>query len=71
MAREAFPELLQLPKRKRLELAERLWLSVADEAKMPVPEEHKRILNQRLASYKSGKSKPISHEELMRRVRAA
>ncbi len=71
MSPEAFTDLLQLPKRKRLEIAERLWLSVADEAKMAVPEEHKRILNQRLASYKSGKSKPISHEELMRRVRSA
>lgn len=64
-------ELLKLPKRARLALAERLWLSVADENDLDVPAEHKAILNARLASYKSGKSKPISHEELMRRVRAA
>jgi putative addiction module component (TIGR02574 family) len=70
MSPETFQGLLQLPKRKRLEIAERLWLSVADEAKMGVPEEHKRILNQRLSGYKSGKSKPISHEDLMRRVRS-
>lgn len=30
-------DLLRLPKRKRLEIAERLWLSAADEAAMPVP----------------------------------
>ncbi len=71
MAREALPDLLQLPKRKRLEIAERLWLSVADESKITVPAEHKRILTQRLESYRSGKSKPISHEELMKRVRSA
>lgn len=60
--------LLQLPKRKRLEIAESLWLSVADEKKMPVPAPHKRIIDARLAAYRSGKSKPISHDELMRRL---
>jgi putative addiction module component (TIGR02574 family) len=38
---------------------------------MPVPEAHKRLLRQRLADYKSGKIKAISHEELMKRVRAS
>jgi len=64
-------DLLHLPKRERLEIAERLWLSVADEATMPVPASHKRVLKKRLADYKSGASKPIPHEELMRRVRSA
>jgi putative addiction module component (TIGR02574 family) len=65
------PEIFQLPQRKRLELAERLWLSVADEASMPVPESHKRILRKRMADYKAGRIKAISHAELMRRVRAS
>jgi putative addiction module component (TIGR02574 family) len=65
------PRLLKLPKKKRLELAERLWLSVADETSMPVPESHKRILRQRLADFKAGRIKTISHDELMRRVRAS
>lgn len=64
-------DLLHLPKRERLEIAERLWLSVADEAAMPVPATHKRVIKKRLADYKSGASQPISHEELMRRVRSA
>ncbi len=64
-------ELLHLPKRERLEIAERLWLSVADEATMPVPASHKRILKKRLTDYKSGVSQPIPHDELMRRVRSA
>ena len=63
--------LLRLPKRKRLEIAESLWLSVADEEKMPVPESHKKVLDVRLADYRSKKSKPVSHEELMRRLRAS
>jgi putative addiction module component (TIGR02574 family) len=71
MATTTMTGLLRLPRRKRMEIAERLWLSVADEASLPVPEEHKRILNQRLADYKSGKTIPITHAELMRRVRAS
>jgi putative addiction module component (TIGR02574 family) len=72
MATVAFaPEIFHLPQRKRLELAERLWLSVADESSMPVPESHKRILRKRIADYKAGRIKAISHAELMRRVRAA
>ena len=64
------PALLQLPKRQRLEIAERLWLSIADESSLPVSATHKRILTQRLANYRSGRSIPIPHAELMRRVRA-
>jgi putative addiction module component (TIGR02574 family) len=65
------PKIFRLPKKKRLELAERLWLSVADESSMPVPEPHKRILKQRLADFKAGHIKTISHDELMRRVRVS
>ena len=64
------PNLLRLPKRRRLEIAERLWLSVADEEKMPVPAAHRATLQARLASYRAGKSRPIPHAELMRRLRA-
>lgn len=71
MATITMTGLLRLSRRKRLEIAERLWLSVADEASLPVPKEHQHILNQRLADYKSGKSKPIPHAELLRRVRAS
>ena len=70
MAGAAITDLLLLPKRKRMEIAERLWLSVADEATMPVPAAHKRVLKKRLANYKSGTSRPVPHDELMRRVRS-
>lgn len=69
MTQATLSELLQLPKQQRLAVAERLWLSVADEASMPVPEDHKRVLRNRLAEYRAGTLKVVSHEELMRRVR--
>jgi len=68
MPESVLPRLLQLPNKKRLEIAERLWLSVADETVMPVPADHRRILKKRLADYRSGKIATISHEELMRRM---
>jgi putative addiction module component (TIGR02574 family) len=70
MSTASVSSLLQLPKRKRLEIAEVLWLSVADEDRMPVSEGHKKVLDARLADYRAGRSKPISHAELMRRLRA-
>ena len=67
----AYSELLLLPKKKRLEIAERLWLSVADETSLPVSTEHQKVLRTRLADYRAGRAKAISHQELMRRVRSA
>jgi len=71
MATLSVSSLLRLPKRKRLEIAESLWLSVADEETMPVPAKHRKVLDERLASYRTGKSKPIPHVELMRRLRSS
>jgi putative addiction module component (TIGR02574 family) len=68
MPSQSVSSLLRLPKRKRMEIAEKLWLSVADEEAMPVPAAHKKILDARLAAYRSGKSVPIPHDELMRRL---
>ena len=62
--------LLRLPKNERMAVAEKLWLSVADEKEMAVPVEHKAIIARRLADYKSGKSVPIPHAEMMQRLRA-
>jgi putative addiction module component (TIGR02574 family) len=69
MPSQSVTSLLQLPKRKRLEIAESLWLSVADEEKMSMPQSHKKLLDARLTKYRAGKSQPISHSELMRRLR--
>ena len=63
-------QLLALPKKRRMEIAERLWLSAVDEAAEVVPAKHKRVVAERLAGYRAGKSKPIPHAELMRRLSA-
>lgn len=70
MSSSTIADLLQLPKKKRLEIAEKLWLSVADEAKMPVSEAHQKILRRRLGDYRAGREKVISHDDMMRRVRS-
>lgn len=62
--------LLRLPKKERMEVAERLWLSVADEQKMPIPASHKKAIDQRLQDYKTGKSVPVSHADMMKRLRS-
>lgn len=70
MSPPAISDLLQLPKKKRLEIAERLWLSVADESSLPASEEHKKVVRRRLSDYRGGRTKAISHQELMSRVRS-
>ena len=71
MATQSVSSLLRLPRQKRMEIAEALWLSVADEQKMPIPEKHRQVVEERLVNYRTRKSRPISHDELMRRVRAS
>jgi putative addiction module component (TIGR02574 family) len=61
--------LLKLPKTARMEMAEKLWLSVATEKSLAVPAAHKRILDDRLERYRSGQSKPVPHGEMMSRLR--
>ena len=71
MPPQTITKLMRLPARERLAIAERLWLSVADEERMPVPVEHKQLLRKRMADYRAGRTKAISHEELMRRLSAS
>ena len=71
MSAQTISKLMRLPVRERLAIAERLWLSVADEEKMPVPDEHKRILRKRLADYRAGRSKTVSHQDMMRRLQSS
>lgn len=66
---DTMASLLRLPKKRKMEIAERLWLSTTDERTAPVPAAHKKIAASRLADYRSGKSVPIPHAELMRKLR--
>jgi len=70
MSTAAIDQLLRLPRKRKMEIAERLWLSAADEKTAPVPVEHKKIVTERLGAYRAGKSKPLPHAELMRKLRA-
>ena len=70
MPMPSIDSLLKLPKKRRMEIAERLWLSAADEQKAPVPSSHRKTVSDRLAAYQSGQSKPVSHDEMMRKLRA-
>lgn len=62
--------LLRLPKKRKMEIAERLWLSVTDDRTASVPAAHKKVIAIRLADYRRGKSVPVPHAELMRKLRA-
>ena len=66
---ETMASLLRLPKKRKMEIAERLWLSATDERTAPVPAAHKKIVATRFADYRAGKSVPIPHTELMRKLR--
>lgn len=70
MPTPSIDSLLKLPKKRRMEIAERLWLSTADEQSAPVPAAHKKTVATRLAAYKAGQSKPVAHEDMMRKLRA-
>jgi len=59
MSLAQFPELAKLPKRQRMKLAEVLWFS-GDNDKLPASPLHKKILDERWTSYRSGKIKRIS-----------
>jgi putative addiction module component (TIGR02574 family) len=69
MSNAAIDSLLRLPKKRKMEIAERLWLSAVDERTDGVPAAHKKIIASRLADYRAGKSIPVPHADLMRKLR--
>ncbi len=69
MSPSAIYELSGLLKKKLLEIAERLWHSVADKTKMKILAEHWQTVSERLADYKAGHVNKLSHQELMRRLK--
>jgi putative addiction module component (TIGR02574 family) len=61
-------DILRLPLEERLDLVERIWDSIAaDQAALPLSEEHRRELDRRLDEPESGPS--ITWEELQKRLR--
>jgi len=52
-----------------MEIAESLWLSVADDS-MDVPADHKSILTDRLKAHRSGMIKTVSSATLIKKLRS-
>ncbi len=61
------PELQKLSNHQKLKLADELWQAGISNT-MPVAEPQKRLLNERWASYRTGKSKRLSLAELADKV---
>ena len=65
------PAALQLPPHERAVLAESLWASLEDPYYINAGEDETlRLAEQRDQELESGAMAPLSHEELMRRLRA-
>ena len=61
-------DILKLPLDERLDLVERIWDSIAaDQAALPLSEEHRRELDLRLDEPDPGPS--VTWEELQKRLR--
>jgi putative addiction module component (TIGR02574 family) len=65
-----YPDLQKLPRKRKFELAEELWLSGVSD-RQPVSAQHKQTIDSRWADYKAGKIKRITREELNRRLKLA
>ncbi|HRC85631.1 MAG TPA: addiction module protein [Thermoanaerobaculia bacterium] len=68
MTRLQIDELLSLPAQERIELAERLWESVTEEA---LPEWQADLLDRRLAEVEQDPSRWVSWDEAIAPARAS
>ncbi len=67
MTLTSYPELMKLPDRQKLALADALWQAGIGET-APVTARQKKLLDSRWAAYRAGKTKRLSLEELDRRL---
>lgn len=67
MSLDHFPELAQLQKRKRMRMADELWLSCVDD-RSKLPKGQQKTLEQRWNTYRDGNLKRITLKELERRL---
>ncbi len=56
-------EIFELSAEERLSLIESLWVSLSP-AEVPVPEEHRQLLEQRLEDHRQNPDDSVSWEEL-------
>ena len=62
------PDILALPVAERLELVAKIWDSIADDA-IGLSEEHRRILERRLAEHRENPQAGVSWEDVKRNLR--
>ena len=67
MTLTSYPELMKLPDRQKLALADALWQAGISDA-TPIAAKQKKLLDTRWAVYRAGKTKRITLEELDRRL---
>lgn len=71
MTKARVDELLTLPLEERIEIAERLWLSIDEEAEAaPLPEWQRKILDERLRDAEANPDDWVSWEEAKAKIRA-
>ncbi|NCZ97172.1 acyl-protein synthetase [bacterium] len=62
-------ELAALPPAEKWKMLEFLWESLRPELdSLPVPAEHKKLLDERRSQAQAGKSKPVSWEQAKRKL---
>ena len=67
MSLSEFPDLARLPKRKRMQLADELWLSCVDD-RSKTAKRHQDTLEERWSAYRGGMVKRVSLKELEGRL---
>ena len=65
---EHIKEIKALSSKEKLELMNMLWDDVSDmQDELPIPENHKRVLNERMAKYERGESQFTDWEILKKK----
>jgi len=58
-------EIRQLSPTDRMQLLEEIWMSIADEGKLPITEAQKRELDRRLANMEGNPEKGLTWREVV------
>lgn len=63
MSKSLIEQVLNLPPAERMDLMDRIWDSLAEKPELiPLPEEHRRILEARLKSHRANPGEVVSWE---------
>jgi hypothetical protein len=62
-----FPQLQELTRGQKLELAEELWMAALEDTKT-LSADHRRLVDERWSKYRAGKVKRLTMNELEQRM---